>query len=398
MNTAPPSRAGLVAALVLVAVLPASAHAADADLGVAATQVSEGWVVARGGARTGSVYLDHQHVELDVADAHFAGSQSLGAHLGIAGGNGGCATCLSGDAQGVSNIEGIGSWRLYELWLDWIPGGDTGWRAGLYDLNSEFDSIETVGLFINSSHGVGPTLGLSGLNGPSIFPVTALALRVQQARDGHWWQIAALDAVPGTPEDPDHPALHLGGSDGALLVAEAGRGGADTVRYGLGAWQYTGAFAPLDAAAPDARGRDNRGAYAFIELPGSEARRLAAFARLGLAASRYNTADRFVAAGIVLSRILPARPDDQAGLAVAIMHQGRAARRAARAADTPIPILEANVELTYRAALGQWLAVQPTLQYVRHPGASSAYRDALVLALRLELSASWAVRQARAGQ
>ncbi|MFO1400304.1 MAG: hypothetical protein U1F30_03680 [Steroidobacteraceae bacterium] len=178
--------ARILAGLVAVAcLLPGPATAAPTGLSATLTQYSEGWRVAHGGARTGSAYLDHQLLELDAALAHLPPGHSVGVHLELAGGNGHCISCLSGDTQGASNIEGIGSWRLYQLWLDWIPGGALGWRAGLYDLNAEFDSVETAGLFVNSSHGVNPTLGLSGTNGPSIFPVTALALRVQHSAAGH---------------------------------------------------------------------------------------------------------------------------------------------------------------------------------------------------------------------
>jgi porin len=50
-------------------------------------------------------------------------------------------------------------------------------KIGLYDLNSEFDVIEAAALFLNPSHGIGPDFAQSGRNGPSIFPVTSLAIR-----------------------------------------------------------------------------------------------------------------------------------------------------------------------------------------------------------------------------
>jgi carbohydrate-selective porin OprB len=45
--------------------------------------------------------------------------------------------------------------------------------AGLYELNSEFYRLQSAGLFLNSSFGIGPEFSQSGLEGPSIFPSTS---------------------------------------------------------------------------------------------------------------------------------------------------------------------------------------------------------------------------------
>ena len=37
---------------------------------------------------------------------------------------------------------------------------------GRYDLNSEFYRLQSAGLFLNSSFGIGPEFSLSGQNGP----------------------------------------------------------------------------------------------------------------------------------------------------------------------------------------------------------------------------------------
>lgn len=60
-------------------------------------------------------------------------------------------------------------------------------RIGLYDLNSEFDALDDAGLFINSAFGVGTDIGLTGVNGPSIFPVTSLAVRARDCQDFRVW-------------------------------------------------------------------------------------------------------------------------------------------------------------------------------------------------------------------
>jgi len=47
---------------------------------------------------------------------------------------------------------------------------------------------------------------------------------------------------------------------------------------------------------------------------------------------------------------------------------------------------ETTLELTYLAQFRSWLAVQPDVQLVIHPGGTSARRDALVPGLRIALS------------
>ena len=46
---------------------------------------------------------------------------------------------------------------------------------GRYDLNTEFYRLQSAGLFLNSSFGVGPEFSQSGRSGPSIYPNTTFA-------------------------------------------------------------------------------------------------------------------------------------------------------------------------------------------------------------------------------
>ncbi|KQM94346.1 hypothetical protein ASE70_11115 [Sphingomonas sp. Leaf22] len=104
---------------------------------------------------------------------------------------------MVGDAQVVSSIEtGMPLLRVLEAWVEHV-GRDDRWsaKAGLYDINSEFDALQTSLLFVNSAFGMGSDLGTSGRNGPSTFPGTGLAIRGQARlgraltlRRGHRWR------------------------------------------------------------------------------------------------------------------------------------------------------------------------------------------------------------------
>ena len=85
-------------------------------------------------------------------------------------------------AQAIAADRG---WTLFELNAEQsMLDHRVSLLVGLYDLNSEFDANGTAGFFINSSFGIGAELGASGLNGPSIFPVTSLGTRLRWCPGG----------------------------------------------------------------------------------------------------------------------------------------------------------------------------------------------------------------------
>lgn len=78
------------------------------------------------------------------------------------------------------SIDADNTWKIYEAWFQQKLFGDNlSILTGLFDLNSEFDLIETAGLFLNSSQGIGSNFSQTGLNCPSIFPNTSLWLRTK---------------------------------------------------------------------------------------------------------------------------------------------------------------------------------------------------------------------------
>lgn len=295
-----------------------------------------------------------------------------------------------GSLQGVSNIEAAPEARVYELWLNQRLWDDRlSLRFGLYDLNSEFDAIDTASLFINPSHGIGPDFSQSGGNGPSIFPYTSLALRAQ-VEAGARTSLRAMvaDGVPGDPSSSAGTDIRFRRGDGVLAAVEAdldlGRDGA-LRRIGVGVWGYSESSeeGPVgEAIAP----RRNRGLYLLGEaavdrgpFAGS-----AWFVRLGGADERVNVIDLYLGLGGVKRDLWT--DGDRLGLAVAAAHIGDHYRRAVAEDGGSADSSEVILELTYLWPVLEWLELQPDLQYVIHPGADSALDDALVVGLRAVLS------------
>lgn len=187
------------------------------------TYTGEYWSNQRGGIKKGNAYLDNLDltVTLDADEAWgWSGVSAFGYIL--YNNSETLASRLVGDIQGISNIDNTSMLGVMELWVDktYAPGNSL--RFGLYDLNSEFDAIDTAGFFINPSHGIGPDYSQSGNNGPSIFPVSSLAIRFQGAlSDSSNYRLAILDAEPGNPDNDNHSGIRLSSEEGVLLAAEA---------------------------------------------------------------------------------------------------------------------------------------------------------------------------------
>ncbi len=348
-----------------------------------------------GGQRTGGTYLDNLDLQLAADRGSIFGLPGLSGLLYVLNNNSSEFSAeYVGDSHIVSNIDAPRGLRLFEAWLDWAPGnGAVSTRVGLYDLNSEFDSIETAGLFLNGAQGMGTDFGQTGLNGPSVFPVTSLALRVHATfGSGVYGQFAVLDGVPGDPNDPESNEIDLSGDDGALVVAEFGWGGDDWRKLALGAWVYTADFYPL--ASPDGPQDDeNSGWYAIadrIVWRGGETT-LAAYLRVGRAEDRFNPVEDYLGFGASLAGFSAARPDDELGVAVSSGTAGSDLKAARQLDDLGTDSRETSIELTYRAPITDWLTLQPDIQYIVNPGFAPAFDDALVISLRFELSFSTAL-------
>ncbi|WP_084691091.1 carbohydrate porin [Sphingomonas sp. SRS2] len=332
--------------------------------------------VAAGGVRRGTRYLDNLDIVLEADLVAVAGWRGAMLHVYGLYNNGTSVSDLAGDAQAASNIEtGDRALRLYEAWIDQKLGSHASVKVGRYDLNSEFDALETSGLFLGSAHGIGTDISQTGLSGPSIFPKTSLAARLEvRPADGWAVRAAILDGVANRIDFPPS-ALR---KDGALLIGEAELpvlGG----RMLIGHWHYTARFDAHDGR----RERGNGGVYLRGEAPiaSGPAGTLAGFFRLGTANGRLNMFDRFASAGMKLTGWLDGRDEDELGLAVATAFTARDYRLAQGSGKA-----ETAIELTYRAPIAPWLSVQPNVQYVRNPSADPTIADALVLGLRFETS------------
>ena len=374
---------------------PPSVEEKSSTIELSAVYTADVWSNVRGGVRRGSRYLDNLDVTLVVdAERAFGWRGATLFAYGLYNNGTRFSEDLVGDAQGISNIEtGVRAARLYEAWIEQRFASDrASLKFGLYDLNSEFDAIESAALFLNPSHGIGPDFSQSGLNGPSIFPTTSLALRGDLKVAENWLVRAAiLDGVPGDPDRPTRTTIKLGKGDGALAVAELNYLD-DSTKAAVGYWRYTGRFEDLRALqhADEPVERDgNEGLYMLVErrLTREEnniAQGLAGWVRLGFANKTLNPVQRYIGGGLAYTGPFAGRDEDQVGMAIGLVQFGDPFRRGLLLEGAQIGAREVIVEATYRAPVTDWLTLQPDLQYVINPGGRPKRENALILGLRAE--------------
>ena len=130
--------------------------------------------------------------------------------------------------------------------------------------------------------------------------------------------------------------------------------------------------------------RPNPGVYAILDqqvyrMPGDDPQNgVGVFARVIAAPDDRNPVDFYVDAGFAAQGLIPGRSEDFFGLAGAFADISPTARALDEADDAesgiaaPIRSFEAVIELTYSAQVIPGLLLQPTFQYIIHPGGGIA--------------------------
>jgi len=369
-----------------------------------------------GGVRPGGTYTSNLNLELDVDANSLLGWPDTIGYLDVLWLQGGLPSSFIGDAQGVSNISAPNAVKLYEAWMQRnFLGNHLSVLAGLYNLNSEFYTLQSAGLFLNGSFGIGPEFSQSGVEGPSVFPDTAVGVRVAfKPRDGVVIRTAVLDGVPVDRPNGSRGVFEAG--DGALIVGEVaftdrpdertrpvnarlriGRQanlGSYDEKVAIGAWYYTAAFNDLSETQPDGQPVRHRGSAGFYVLgdkalyrdPDHSSRKLTGFVQVGLGDYKVDRFGAYLGTGLTATGVLASRAEDELGLAVAYARNGSHYMSAQRASGLPVSSAETAIELTYLMPINSWLALQPDLQYVVRPNTNPAIPNAWALQMRVEVS------------
>jgi porin len=377
------------AALLMLALGGGIALGEDAPslIGLTATNVTDMLANVQGGIERKGRVLD----KLDLSATFLGGDHGLPGFSAFVDLQATDATKFSGkvvgDVQTVSSIDAPADGRVMDAWVAQSFGGTGGIKAGIIDLNTEFDVQPTAALFLNSHHNIGTDFSQSGRNGPSIFPTTGFGVTGWWLPGDHWqFKAGVFEDTPGNPDHRGRTEFSFSNDQGVLLTFEAHNHLTPHFTVGAGVWHYTATVSALDPVVTD-RVSGNSGVYTIADgllyaASEDEKSGLSGWVRLGFADRRVNPMDATIGSGLVYTGPFD-RQADQFGIALAYAHFDQAAQRAAIANSTMLGSAETTLEATYSAVLSPNFTLQPDIQYVISPGANPGLSDALVVGTRV---------------
>ena len=321
-----------------------------------------------------------------------------------------------GNIAPVSEIEALPDVRLYEAYLEQtLVGGALNIRLGQQAADVEFFDSKTDDLFINGTFGW-PAIKATNLpaGGPSP-PIAAMGARFKYQPVQNITAFAAIfngtasDPGPGDPQRRDHHGLAFRMRDDPWLIGQVefdyaipSPSGPLAGAFTPGAWYHTGQFNdqrfandgslladPTGSGMP-ARLRGNFGIFATMEQtlykPASVADRglsasvpsVTVFARAAYSPPDRNLIDFYADGGFGVNDLVPGRPLDRFGMAIAYMHISRATQAFDRdnqiftGLPTPVRSAETLFEMIYEAHIKPGWLLAPYFQYVFRPSGGIA--------------------------
>ena len=363
-----------------------------------------------GGMRRGGIYAGRLDLQLDIDARTIAGLDGGALHANMYEIEGRDISAVRvGNFLSSNDIAARPTARLYELWFEQHLGDKAALRIGQQGIDVEFLTSDYAANFVDATFGWPALPSLNLPQGGPAYPLATPAARLKlDPAPGLSILAAVFDGEPagpgpGDPQARDPSGLNFRVSDPPLFFLETQiRYNRDEGAHGLpgtlklGAFSHLGKFddqrfavggLPLALAGPNAtpiQHSPDAGGYAILDqqvyrLPGGDDEKgVGVFARLIGAPPDRNVIDLYADAGFFALGLVPGRPDDGFGIAAALANVSPAARAADRELDlasgVPAPVrdFEAVIEATYDATIIPGFMLQPTLQYVVHPGGNVA--------------------------
>lgn len=375
---------------------------------VAGTFVGDIMANGSGGVKRKIVFVENLDASITFDWQKLIGWKGGETHISGLQNNGALPSKYIGDVQVADNIEAVQTIRFYEAWLQ-----QTFWDnrisilGGVYDINFEFDYIESAALFLNSSQGMGGDLAASGLVGPSTFPATALSARLKVMPDPSWYvQVAGSDAVPGIK----HVNWEMNNNDGIFWIGELGFLLSDgnkqesferrshikrstessyVLKLAVGAWSYSRNYAAQRYDVNIPFSQREQGVYLLADIQSltwidDKLEPVSMHARVGLANDDLSRMRYYIGSGITYKGIFAGDSAGHMGLSVSIAENSELYKR--QVIQPENSATEIAFEWTYKRLLAPWVSIQPDVQYILNPGATKEIEPALVVGIRTTIS------------
>lgn len=333
----------------------------------------------RGGIEQKTGYLGNLDIITDFNLEEIAGLDGVNAVFYGLGNHGDSPAEFVGDSYGVSNIAAPNTFKLYEAYLKKNVDDRLTMILGLRDLNADFYAVESTASLINSAFGISPAFSQTGVNGPSIFPNTALALTIKYTSPNtFYFQSGAFNAKAGDPEERKGTRITTETNEGYIYISEmgaAGGKGADRFKYGVGAWTYS---MQQQVLSPEQNTGLNSGIYVLLDR--NITQDISAFIKYGNANPEINKVARGVEAGIVFQGLIPQRSEDKLAIGFAKTTISEDYKMLNSSKDE-----ESVTELSYQLKATDGVFITPDFQFIKNPGVSQDVSDAQVGLVRVEI-------------
>lgn len=306
-------------------------------------------------------------------------------------------TTKTGSIFAVSNLEGLETLRLDELWLEQSLFKDKlKVKFGSLAADTEFFISDTAAVFINGTFGWPGIVASDMLAGGPGYPLTSMGVRVEYSPTDKLTVLAAVfNGSPADPfaEDPQKANKHgvdFRFGDGELVMAEAqykyelGKL-AGTVK--LGGW--TQLDAPEGAYVDFITGRpidSNYGIYGIIDQQiwkKGDDQSINIFGRFSGSPEDRSVMDFYFDTGILFTGLVPGRKNDSFGAAFGY---GQISSNLTSTDPEAIGTHESVLEILYSAELKPGVLLIPDFQYFWDPGATPEVNHAAVAGARLRIS------------
>lgn len=374
----------------------ASLSAAGIKYGVNYT--AEYFNVASGGISRGSTYngLVEGYVDLDL-DKLF-GWKGAAIHANAFYVHGIGPTTKTGSLFAVSNLEGLESLRLDELWIEQSLLEDKlKFKFGSIAADTEFFISDTAAVFLNGTFGWAGILAADMVQGGPAYPLTSMGGRVAFAPNDNLTILAGIfNGSPANPyaDDPQESNRHgvdFRFNDGILMIVE----GAFKYDVGLPGTIKVGGWRQFDAPdgiyfnfkTKEPLSQDS-GIYAIVDQQiwkHGDDQSVSVFGRVSGSPEDHSLMDMYFDTGILFSGFVPGRSKDTFGAAFGYGQISPDVLRYDPDAGFS-RTYESVLELLYTAEIKPGITLQPDFQYFWNPGAVAEVDHAAVFGARAKVS------------
>lgn len=385
---------------------------ADKGLAVGATYIGDVIGNPTGGFKRGTIYEGRLDVGIDADFEKLFGWEGAKFHANLYQIHGrGLTRNNIGNLAPISEIEALPDTRLYEAYIEQTFKNGWSLKLGQQAADAEFFDSKTDDLFVNGTFGW-PAIKATNLpaGGPSP-PIAVMGARLKGKISDNVTLFAAIfngnAAAPGDgdPQYRDNHGLAFRVNDDPWLITQVQfdheltiGGQALPGNFTPGVWYHTGLFddqrftaEKISLADPAGSGipgklRGNFGIFGVFEqtlyrpeksgegkdVTASEPG-ITAFARAAYSPPDRNLIDFYADAGIGFNGMIPARPLDRFGAAIAYMQISSAASsldvdtQLFTGLPSPIRTAETLIELIYEAHIKPGILIAPYFQYVFRP-------------------------------